>query len=195
MSQPQTPENNNQADQRSHGRRARSAMSEIARQQASEKIAANVFRASWFARAQLIACYLSTNSEVDTSSIILRAWRMKKRIFAPVTRKNGRMHFQEVTPDTSLIRNRYGLFEPADGEIMESRRLHIVLAPLVAFDGQHNRIGMGGGYYDRSFAFLKNRTSLLQPKLIGLAFDCQRVEEIVANPWDIRLYGIITEST
>jgi 5-formyltetrahydrofolate cyclo-ligase len=70
-----------------------------------------------------------------------------------------------------------------------------VLTPLVAFDEQHNRIGMGGGYYDRSFAFLKNRKQLIQPKLIGLAFDCQRVEKITANPWDIRLYSVITETT
>lgn len=170
-------------------------MDDAEQQSACAKIVSSVFRSSWFARAHLIGCYLSANSEADTWPIISRAWTMKKRVFAPVTKKLGQMYFRELTPESMLVRNQFGLFEPVDGEILPSKRLQIVLTPLVAFDEQHNRIGMGGGYYDRSFAFLKNRKQLIQPKLIGLAFNCQRVEKITANPWDIRLYSIITEST
>lgn len=180
---------------RHRGRAARAQMSDEERRLASDKIASAVARSSWFARAQFIGCYLSTETEAGTWGIISRAWNMKKRVFAPVMEKKGRMHFLEVTPDTLLTANRFGLLEPVDGEETPARQLQIVLTPLVAFDANKNRVGMGGGYYDRSFAFLKNRRQLLQPKLIGIAFDCQQVEKIAANPWDIRLYSVITESS
>ena len=184
-----------QLTQRRNAKRARSRLNDAERQLACEKIVRAVVHSSWFARTQLIGCYLSEKTEADTWPIISRAWTMKKRVFAPVTKNIGHMYFRELTPESMLARNQFGLFEPVDGEILPARRLQIVLTPLVAFDEQHNRIGMGGGYYDRSFAFLKNRKQLIQPKLIGLAFDCQRVEKITANPWDIRLYSVITEST
>ena len=181
--------------QRRDAKRARRELPDKERLRASNRIVSTVVRAPWFARAQLIGCYLAAPDEADTWPIISRAWRMKKRIFAPVAGKKGRMRFREITADSTLVRNRFGLFEPVDGEILPAKRLHVVLTPLVAFDEKGNRIGMGGGYYDRAFSFLKNRRLMLRPKLIGLAYDCQRVREITANPWDIRLYSVITEST
>jgi 5-formyltetrahydrofolate cyclo-ligase len=84
---------------------------------------------------------------------------------------------------------------PISGEEIAARKLDLVLTPLVAFDKNCQRIGMGGGYYDRTFSFLRARQQLLKPKLVGLAFACQQVPEIPANPWDIRLYSVITESS
>jgi 5-formyltetrahydrofolate cyclo-ligase len=83
---------------------------------------------------------------------------------------------------------------PDKGDVIAAHKLDLVLLPLVAFDDNRQRIGMGGGYYDRTFSFLRGRRQLLKPKLVGLAFACQKVPEIVASPWDIRLYCIITES-
>jgi 5-formyltetrahydrofolate cyclo-ligase len=103
------------------------------------------------------------------------------------------MQFREVRPETDLIAKRYGLLEPLDGEMATARMLDIVLTPLVAFDDNGHRVGMGGGYFDATFSFLKHRKSYLHPKLVGLAFACQRVEEIAPNPWDIRLFSVITE--
>ena len=74
-----------------------------------------------------------------------------------------------------------------------ARELDVVITPLVAFDGEMNRIGMGGGCFDRTFAFLKRRKVYLRPKLIGVAFACQQIEKVNANPWDIRLFQIITD--
>ena len=148
-----------------------------------------------FAAADSIACYLPMRDEVDPSRIIARAWRAKKRIFCPVTDIHGGMNFCRLRPDTLLQRNQFGILEPVGEEQIARSGLDLVVTPLVAFDEERNRIGMGGGYFDRAFAFLKHRRNWLRPKLIGVAFDCQKVEEIQPNPWDIRLYRIITESS
>lgn len=174
--------------------RARSALLPDEREHASEIIADKVVRSAFFQRSRTIGCYLSLSVEVDTWRIIARAWRMKKRIFAPVTRRKRMLEFRELTPRTSLVRDDFGLLMPDDGDVIAARKLDLVLTPLVAFDGDCERIGMGGGYYDRTFSFLRGRRLLLKPKLVGLAFSCQQVPAIPANPWDIRLYSVITES-
>ncbi len=135
------------------------------------------------------------HDEVDTWPLIDRAWRMKKRIFAPIVGKNFSMRFREVTPETELELNRYGFQEPKDGEFIKPRALDVVITPVVAFDACGNRIGTGGGYFDRAFDFLKHRKYLFHPKLIGLAFSCQRVEKITPNPWDIRVFRVVDEAS
>jgi 5-formyltetrahydrofolate cyclo-ligase len=165
------------------------------RDAASTKIASIITRSHEFFASKTIACYLPMQNEVDTSSIVLRSWRAKKRIFAPVTNSKGSMTFREMLPDTPLVKNRFGLWEPATGAVISAKAIDIVITPLVAFDDQCNRIGMGGGYFDRCFAFLKHRRHWRHPKLIGVAFQCQKVEKILPNPWDIRLYRVITEKT
>lgn len=105
------------------------------------------------------------------------------------------MQFKEVGAKTSLRANSFGLLEPNSGQTIDARSLDVVITPLVAFDKKNNRVGMGGGYFDRTFAFLKDRKSYFHPKLVGVAFACQEVEQIVPNPWDIRLFGVITEKS
>ena len=174
---------------------ARNTLSRDERTVASDKIADVVVRSSWFQRSKSIACYLPVAGEVDTKRIIARAWRMKKRIFAPVVEKNGCMSFRRMTAETALYTNKFGLYEPCDEGSVDPRELDIVITPLVAFDLQNNRVGMGGGYFDRTFSFLSNRNAYLHPKLIGVAFACQKVEKIPANPWDIPLFAVITEES
>ena len=103
------------------------------------------------------------------------------------------MQFREIRPDSQLARNSFGLWEPVSGEIISPKELDVVVTPLVAFDSQYNRIGMGGGYFDRAFAFLRHRSSWLHPKLLGVAFSCQKFEEIAPNPYDVPLFRVITE--
>ncbi len=145
-----------------------------------------------FHAAKTIACYLPMQDEIDPRSLIARAWRANKRVFCPVVTQHGQMVFRRLTPDTVVERGPFGIWEPATGSSVAPRDLDLVVTPLVAFDQAGHRIGMGGGYYDRCFSFLRHRHHWLQPKLIGVAFDCQKVEKISPNPWDIRLYRVIS---
>lgn len=172
---------------------ARRSLSVDARDRKSSIIAERIVRSHEFIAAKAIACYLPMHDEVDPTRVIERAWRAKKRIFSPVAGLHGSMIFRQLRPDTVLERNRLGLWEPVSGLSIAANKLDLVITPLVAFDNAKNRIGMGGGYFDRKFANLRHRKCWLRPKLIGVAFDCQKVEKIEPNPWDIPLYSVITE--
>jgi 5-formyltetrahydrofolate cyclo-ligase len=180
---------------RNRAKRARKEMPAADRVDASRRIAKRFLNSRHFLNSDTIACYLATWDEVDTDTIIDRAWRAKKRIFAPVIDTRGEMSFKIMRPETTLVLSRFGLWEPDSELHIEPSELDVVVTPLVAFDHQYNRIGMGGGYFDRTFAFLRGRQNWLRPKLVGLAFDCQKVEKIEPNPWDIRLYRVFSESS
>lgn len=165
------------------------------RKKASNEIAAKLFATDLFNDATRIACYVPMRTEVDTWPIIKRAWELKKRIFAPVTEKNFKLHFKQFDSESELFTNSMGLQEPLQGQSIDTHALDLVLLPLVAFDVDRNRIGMGGGYYDRAFSFLNTNTCTTKPTLAGLAFDCQNIEKITPNPWDIRLFCLFTQST
>jgi len=89
--------------------------------------------------------------------------------------------------------NFYGIPEPRPIELIDPRTLDLVLTPLVAFDRSGNRIGVGAGYYDRCFAFLWRRRHWFKPKLIGTAYALQCIDPIDPNPWDVPLWGAVTE--
>lgn len=183
-----------QATIRRNARQRRDSMPAAERARASAIIANRVTRLPIFVRSRLVACYLSIGCEVDTSAIILRAWRMKKRIFVPGTHEGTRLTFREIRPDSEFSNGPFGIQEPVGGQVMEPGMFDMVITPVVAFDSENRRIGMGGGYYDRTFSFLRHRKSFLKPKLVGVAFALQRVEQIAPNPWDIRLFRVITEA-
>jgi len=161
---------------------------------ASEIICKKAASTRLFRSASNIACYLPMRDEVDTLSIIARAWRANKRVFVPVLRNKREMFFREIRPNTTLQRNSLSIWEPESGEIISPRLLQVVITPTVAFDKFAHRIGMGGGYYDRCFAFLRHRVHWQHPKLLGVAFKCQEVEEISPNAWDVPLYCTICET-
>ena len=173
---------------------ARRRLSAEERDELSICIAEHVAGSRYFASAKRIGCYLPMADEVDTWSLIERAWRRKKRIFVPVVGKNFRLSFRSLTPDSELATNRFGLWEPLRGKTIAVGALDTILVPVVAFDEHCNRIGMGGGYYDRALARHRHRQSFHRPKLIGLSFACQQVALIPASPWDIPLFQIYTEA-
>jgi 5-formyltetrahydrofolate cyclo-ligase len=174
--------------------RARREMNAEDRAIASKIICDKVTNSRAFMSAKLVACYLPMSDEVDTRLIIERGWRANKRIFVPITHDNGKMFFREIRPDTTLHRNRMAIWEPQSGSFISPRQLQLVVTPTVAFDTSNHRIGMGGGYYDRCFSFLRYRRHWIKPKLFGVAFDCQRIEKISPNTWDVRLSNTFCET-
>jgi 5-formyltetrahydrofolate cyclo-ligase len=169
-------------------------MSDDDRASASRIICDKITNSRYFMSAKLIACYLPMKDEVDTRLIIERGWCANKRIFVPITRDKGKMFFREIRPDTTLHRNRMSIWEPDSGGLISPRQLQLVVTPTVAYDKFNHRIGMGGGFYDRCFSFLRHRRQWLKPKLLGVAFECQKVEKISPNSWDIRLYQTFDET-
>lgn len=151
-----------------------------------------------FLAADHIACYLPNDGELDLTYLISQAWSMGKSVYLPVLSIHHRnhLHFLSYQPDDKLVTNRFGIPEPVmhPHNMIDIKRLDLVLMPLVGFDSSGNRLGMGGGFYDRSFAFLRRRQHWRKPRLIGAAYDCQEVKQINSKPWDVPLSGIMTES-
>lgn len=174
-------------------RQRRRELDEDYRARAACRIQRRFLQSNLFFSGRRLACYIAMPDEVDTSLIFDRAWRAGKSIFAPVTDRHRQLRFVRVERNTPLRQSRFGLWEPASGAEIPPDSLDVILTPLVAFDADRHRIGMGGGYYDACFSFLNRSQKWLRPKLVGLAFDCQKVEKITPNPWDIRLYRIVTE--
>ncbi len=168
-------------------------MSSSEREIASEIICRRFLRSSLFFSAKRIGVYLSTWDEVDTDEIILRGWRAKKEIFAPVIDDRNRLQFCSLRPESRIETRSFGIFEPVNEPRIDARQLDVVVTPLVAFDNNRHRVGMGSGYYDRCFRFQSRFRGWKKPKLVGVAFTCQQVEEIALNRWDIPLYSVFTD--
>ncbi len=158
------------------------------------RLARSIANSRIFQRSLRVAVYLSNDGEMDLQPLIRRAWNLGKHCYLPVLHRH-RLWFLPYRPETPLMENRFGIPEPG---LSPRRRwplqtLDLVLAPLVAFDDRGNRLGMGGGYYDRTFAYLASRTHWRRPVIIGVAYGFQRVAELPSHPWDVPLHGVATE--
>lgn len=147
-----------------------------------------------FRTARHIAFYMANDGELDLSPLIQIAWSRGKTCYLPVLNApyDKRLKFAKYVTGAPMGKNRYGIDEPmvAARKHRLGINLDLVLTPLVAFDNKGNRIGMGGGYYDRTFAYQKHRQHWHRPKLIGVAYDFQRVKKIKAESWDVPLHSI-----
>ncbi|MFT3755063.1 MAG: 5-formyltetrahydrofolate cyclo-ligase [Pseudoxanthomonas sp.] len=103
------------------------------------------------------------------------------------------LRFAPWRPGDALVSNRYGIPEPdvSPSSALDPQALSLVLMPLVGFDARGHRLGMGGGWYDRTFAFRK--LSPVPPHLVGVGFEMQRVDALAAEEWDVRMDLICTE--
>jgi 5-formyltetrahydrofolate cyclo-ligase len=174
----------------------RSALSKECCEQYSEAITQNLLQSPVYLSAKNIAVYLSFGNEVITAAIIDDAWQSEKDIYVPVIDKNKSMQFINYQPNTKTISNFYGLQEPlvtSESKIAQPEKLDLVLLPLLAFDKNGNRLGMGGGYYDRYLSFLNHALLRKTPKLMGLAYSCQEHEKLPMDTWDIALHSVTTE--
>jgi 5-formyltetrahydrofolate cyclo-ligase len=120
---------------------------------------------------------------------------MGKVCYLPVITPRQSLWFAPYAEGDPLALNRFGIPEPARPglSLVGARALDLILTPLVAFDDQGHRLGMGGGFYDRTLSFLRQRHAWHKPRLLGVAHELQRISALTAEPWDVPLDGVATD--
>ena len=155
--------------------------------------------ATWspFLEARAVAVYFSADGELDLTPVAKHAWGLGKKVYLPVLHpfSHNRLWFSEWRRKDVLLLNRYRIPEPIARfrKPVDPRRLDMVFVPLVAFDTYCARVGMGGGFYDRTFGYRLRHHCWQRPLLVGVAHDVQRCDSIRINAWDIRLDAVVTE--
>jgi len=175
-------------------RQKRQRLSERQQQQASLQILSTCLQSSPLAEAHTVACYLANDSEISSQAIIEYCWQHNKRVLLPVLHPfcKGHLLFVEYQENSKMQQNRFAIKEPVvtTKNLCILADIDLIFTPLVAFDSAGNRLGMGGGFYDRTLAPIKRQT--LATHLIGLAHNCQQAETLTQDRWDIPLNGIAT---
>jgi 5-formyltetrahydrofolate cyclo-ligase len=178
-------------------REARRSLPDGLRLQHEVRIANHLLHLPEIRRCRRLALYQSEDGEVDLHLLMLALARDGIDLCLPVLRPGGdhRLWFAPYRPGTRLQRNRFGIAEPDTRRFppLPLRRLDLVLLPLVGFDDQLNRLGMGGGFYDRTFAFRRHGT-WRKPQLIGIAHECQRLDRLEHRTWDVPMDAVVTEN-
>ncbi|KGE04101.1 5-formyltetrahydrofolate cyclo-ligase [Pseudohaliea rubra] len=169
-------------------RAARREQAASARDAAAQALAAYApALPGWCAGARL-AAYVAADGELDPAPLLATATAAGLTTYLPRVGADRALTFHRWTPGSPLVENRYGIGEPTPGEPIPVDALDLLCLPLVAFAGDGTRLGMGAGYYDRTLA--ASRPGLL----LGLAFDCQGVDTLPKDPWDVPLDGVLTET-
>ena len=189
----------NRSEIRSRIREARRRVSEATRSRWSASISRNICETALFRSRQRVAGFLAFDGEADPMGLMKQSCELGKQVFVPIIVGKGvPLKFAEWSPTVRMKKNRFGILEPNvdASKWIEAQDLDFVITPLVAFDESCNRIGVGGGYYDRSFAFLNEAPSTKsRVALVGFAFEMQKVKEIKIKRWDVPLSGVATESS
>lgn len=179
-------------------RRRRRALTPRQQRQAALDLFRHVVKSPLFRFSRSLAFTLARDGEISTDLLRKEAARRGKRCYLPVMQNTGsiygrtRLTFREWKRGAPLRKGRYGIPEPRLGRLCSPLALSVVFMPLVGFDADCNRLGMGRAYYDHTFAFLR-RSQRSRPALVGLAHECQRVDKLEPAPWDVPLRVIVTD--
>lgn len=180
-------------------RQKRRALPAGAQRQAARGLYRQLAQQPQFRRARHIALYLPNDGEIDPRPLLREAQRRGKHTYLPVLSAwpRTKMVFQRVTRHEKLASNRFRILEPRPQPARQRKiwALDLVLLPLVGFDDRGGRLGMGGGFYDRSLAYLRQRKNWHKPTLMGLAHECQRVDALAMASWDVPLQATVTDKT
>lgn len=199
LSQPELPQQvdlTERSSLRKHLRRARRALLNNQQQDASFTIVDNLRALIPEHDQYRVAVYLQNDGEIDLHPFIEFCWQhcanvtFSLPVLHPVCK--GHLLFLRYAQNTTMVQNKYNISEPtlACSDVIPTSDIDLILMPLVGFDISGNRLGMGGGYYDRTLAFTQHTTQ--KPKLVGIAHDIQQVDTLPIAPWDIPLNGIVT---
>ncbi|WP_312937423.1 5-formyltetrahydrofolate cyclo-ligase [Stutzerimonas nitrititolerans] len=178
-------------------RQMRRGLSASQQRLAAQKLRRQLVHHPLFRRARHIAFYLPNDGEIDPRPLLRAAQKMGKATYLPLLKSwpRTRMVFQRIEPGERLRPNRFGIDEP---RVSTARQrpvwaLDLILMPLVGFDEHGGRLGMGGGFYDRSLAYRSMRKKSHKPTLLGLAHECQKVDRLTLASWDVTLHATVTE--
>ncbi|MBY6196992.1 5-formyltetrahydrofolate cyclo-ligase [Vibrio hangzhouensis] len=162
----------------------------------SDSLVSQVNLLDELASVKKVALYLATDGELNTTPLIHALWQQDIETYLPIIHPfaKGHLLFLRYDEQTSLISNQYNIHEPVLDlrAISPVSQLDIIFTPMVAFDQHGQRLGMGGGYYDRTLAPWQHSDA--GPIAIGLAHDCQQVDTLPSESWDIPLPTIVTPS-
>jgi 5-formyltetrahydrofolate cyclo-ligase len=172
-------------------RQRRRQFDATARAKADRKILRRIVALPAFRAAHRLGVYFAFDGEPSLASLMSVAEKYGKALYAPVI-TGATMHFARIRGPLSA--SRFGIPEPLQQSPFDVRQLDLVLTPLVAFDDQGTRIGVGRGYYDRAFAFLLPRMVWRRPRLLGIAYEFQHVPHLERSAWDVPLWGAVTEN-
>ena len=131
--------------------------------------------------------YYPSNYEIDDLELLVLLKKKNFKVSLPIIKKNNQMNFYNWSRNDPLKINKFGIPEPLASKIIHP---DIILVPLVAYDSHLNRLGYGGGYYDRYIEKLEKIKKVIK---IGLAFSFQKISSIPINQYDKRLDFIVTE--
>ncbi len=165
-------------------------------QQHSQALRQITIKEKAYRNSRHIACYLANDGEIDPHLLIEHAWFLNKKVYLPILSPlKDHLYFAPYETSSKLQLNRFNIPEPVchPTQWKTAAQLDLLLLPLVAFDPNGNRMGMGGGFYDRTLAYLQHRRLWKKPVLIGLAHEIQKVAQLQPQSWDIPLNYIITE--
>ena len=172
-------------------RKTRANLTALQQQQAEDSITQQALALIEERNAQHIALYLSFDGEISTDKLIKILWAQGKQVYLPVLHPFNPNHllFLRYLPDTPMLKNKFGICEPKLNvqNVLPLDELDILFTPLVAFDKQGNRLGMGGGFYDRTLQHWRNSSFIP----VGLANQCQQVEQLPTEEWDVPLHQIL----
>ncbi len=175
-------------------RHLRRAMTDEQQAQAAEQLAELALNYAPLSAARNLALFLSVDGELNTRPLIARLWHLKKAVYLPVLHpfSPGNLLFLRYSPDTPLIPNKLRIPEPPLDirQLITLDQLDLMLVPLVAFDQHGQRLGMGGGFYDRTLQNWRQHGFLP----VGLAHDCQQVDSLPVAEWDVPLPAVMTPS-
>jgi len=189
-------ENTTIAEIRQQIRKLRRKLTAETQQQHSSALCQHIIKHRSYRYSSHVACYLANDGEIDPTPLIEHAWFAGKKVYLPVLSpiKNS-LYFAPYEQDTRFRHNRFNIAEPVcqPSDWLRAGQLDLLLLPLVAFDEYGNRVGMGGGFYDRTLAYLQHRRYWRKPVLMGLAHEIQKVAPLKTQRWDIPLDCIVTE--
>lgn len=184
---------NPQFKQRQQCLKNRKLITPIQQSYNSLQVTKKIIRCNIFKQAQHIALYLPTDNEMKTNLLIKYLWLQNKQVYLPKIYNYNIIKFVKYTPTTLLKKNQFNILEPFNNNTIATKKLDLIIMPLSCFDAKGNRIGMGGGFYDRALKF-KQKNNKAKPFLMGLAHECQKVVAIKANTYDIKMNALATQT-